>query len=197
MNVNGIELLGWCPELKAEYLKNWIRENKPTVIVEIGVYGGASLIPMALESLNYGSKVVGIDPWNVGACLMGMKTKENRDWWRNHAELDYVQASCRKAIDDLGLTNVELWQGTSDNFKNSFQDNEIGLLSIDGNHGDQALIDGQNYLRRVKPGGLIACDDEWWREKDKPTVQIMIDWLLANGCTYLESVEGCAMLRKN
>lgn len=197
MNVNGIELLGWCPENKAEYLKSWIREHKPMAIVEIGVYGGASLIPMALEGFNYGAKVVGIDPWDSKVCLQGMKSRENRDWWRNHSELDLVQSSCRDALQKLGLNNVELWVGTSDFYKNSFQDNEIGLLSIDGNHGQQALIDGKNYIRKVKVGGLIACDDEWWKEGEVATVQALIDWLKANNCTYLESIDGCAMLRKD
>jgi hypothetical protein len=110
--------------------------------------------------------------------------------------LTLVEDRCRQAITQLGLTNVELWKGTSDHYRNSFQENEIDVLSIDGNHGPQALVDGKNYLRKVKVGGLIACDDVWWTEGKVFTVKAMVNWLCENGCRSLGVIEGCEMLEK-
>ena len=196
MDLSDISLIGWCPPEKEDYLTKWIRNHAPSLIVEIGVYGGKSFIPMAYEARNYPSKCVGIDAWDKDVCLEGMTNLTDRAWWRYSSQMARVEASCRRAIHNLELKNVELWKGTSDLYKNSFQEDEIGLLSIDGNHGPQALIDGQNYLKFVAPGGLIACDDSWWEEGGVKTVQIMIDWLLSNGCIHLETIEGCAMLQK-
>jgi predicted O-methyltransferase YrrM len=203
MELPGVELLGWCSPEKEEWLTKWIRVHEPKLIVEIGVYAGASLIPMAFESKAY-SRCVGIDPWELEACLEGMLDPVSRHWWtsdftvRASSENQWPEAEavCRNAIEKLGLTNIELWKGTSDFFKDSFEDESIDLLSIDGNHGPQALIDGKNYLRKVKPGGLIACDDATWNEDKVMHVKAMIDWLLANGCNHLGTVGDCAMLSR-
>lgn len=196
MTLSDVQLIGWCPPPKRDFLVDWITQRKSVVIVEIGVYGGASLIPMAWACREWHSKCVGIDPWDPKACLEGMKSSANRDWWRRLSHLGLVEERCREAIGQLGLTNIELWKGTSDQYRNSFRDSEIDVLSIDGNHGAQALVDGKNYLGKVKIGGLIACDDVWWTEGKVFTVRVLVDWLIENGCKTLGVIEGCEMLEK-
>jgi hypothetical protein len=190
------DLPGWCPPAKEKFLTDWVREHKPKVIVEIGVYGGRSLLPMALIGKEYGAKVVGIDCWDPTPCLEGMVEPHNKDWWKNHSHLGPVHKACKDAIAALGLTNVELWQGTSDQYSKSFQDKEIGLLSVDGNHGPQALVDVMNYFRFVAPGGLIAMDDTNWTEGGVMHVRHAIEWLTEQGCQRLAEVDECTMLQR-
>src|SRR5271155_2865720 len=41
------QLEGWCSDLKATTLVDLVLKVRPQVIVEIGVWGGKSLVPMA------------------------------------------------------------------------------------------------------------------------------------------------------
>ena len=201
MELNGITLHGWCSPDKARYLGDWIAKNQPRVIVEIGVYGGACLLPMAYEAMKYHpltpTKVVGIDPWDVSACLEGMVEEHNRDWWERHSHLGPVYASCKAAIASLGLTNIELWVGTSDQYAGSFEPQQINLISIDGNHGFPVERDVRNYLRLLAPGALIAMDDTDWVEGGVKHVRRAIDFLIESGCTELAVVDGCTMLMRS
>ena len=54
------ELEGWCTDNKASILIDLILESKPTIIVEIGVFGGKSLVPMAfaLKENNWGKALL-------------------------------------------------------------------------------------------------------------------------------------------
>lgn len=196
MNFAGIDLPGWCSFEKQGYLRKWISEHKPPVIVEIGVYGGACLVPMAFEGNMYGAKTVGIDPWSVDPCLEGMVDTPNIEWWQSHSRLGDAHAACKKAIDRLKLKNTELWVGTSNLYRHSFQDNEIGVLSVDGNHGPQAVLDAMHYYPKVAPRGLIAMDDTGWSEGGVFYVQQAIEWLREQGCEFLVNVDGCTMVQK-
>jgi len=198
MQLTDIKLEGWCSPEKEKWLTDWIEARRPKLIVEIGVYGGASLIPMAVAAASYPSRVYGIDPWEIAACLEGMVDRTSVEWWThpNQIPLSKLENDCRKAVRDLNLTNVQFLKGHSDLFADAFDDNSIDLLSIDGNHGPQALIDGQNYLRKVKRGGLIACDDEDWTEGGVKTVRLLVKWLLKNGCKSRGTITDCAMIQK-
>lgn len=196
MDLNDYTFLGWCSPEKRDYLMNWITTYKPKVIAEIGVFGGACLIPMAIAGQPHGAKTVGIDPWEVGPCLAGMVEQANRDWWAQHSSLKNAYHAAKDAVAKFELKNTELWVGTSNHYKDSFQDNEIGVLSIDGNHGPQAILDAKNYFRKVAPGGLIACDDTDWVEGGVFNVRHAIDWLRDQGCEFLSIVDTCTMLVK-
>jgi len=75
------QLEGWCSYQKAAILIDFILKIKPQVILEIGVFGGKSLVPMAIAVKENGSgKVYGIDPWDCGASVEGMD-KPNKEWW--------------------------------------------------------------------------------------------------------------------
>jgi hypothetical protein len=196
-------LPGWASPAKIDYVCEWIWKNVAHEIVEIGVYGGRLLLPMAIElkAMDDGGFAVGIDPWSVGACLEGMKSPENIEWWSKNADLERAAGACWLAIQRLGLSDhVGLHVGTSDEFVKT--DGEfwkgIDLLSIDGNHGaEPAMRDFKNYVPLVRSGGLIVADDEGWTEAGEPTVAKAIEWAKTDGgCEYLCSVDGAAMLRK-
>jgi len=80
-------LEGWCSFDKANKLYQLVIENKPKVIVEIGVFGGKSLFSqaLALQENNFG-KIYGIDPWSKEASIENLKDPIDIKWW---SELDY------------------------------------------------------------------------------------------------------------
>lgn len=170
-------LEGWCSQNKASILIDYILKTKPTKIVEIGVFGGKSLIPMAIALRVTGQgKIYGIDPWDAKASIQGMLDKGNRDWW---LRLDYeeIRNALICKIEQLGLQNqVELIQSTS---SNCFSIHDIDILHLDGNHSNtNSFNDVNKWVPLVKVGGLIILNDMHWSEKDALlSMQGAIDWL--------------------
>ena len=88
---------GWCPDSKAIRLYDLILEKKPKVIVEIGVYGGQSLVALAAAAEQIDdAKVFGFDPYNDEECqqydLNGSKI--------DHGKIDWVEIE-RKARETI------------------------------------------------------------------------------------------------
>lgn len=154
------ELHGWCTPHKATLLMDIIYMMKPQTVVEIGVFGGASLVPMAfaLKDLG-GGKVYGIDPWDRDASLQGM-TGVNQEWWGslNH---EAIYQSLVAKINEYDLSRqIELIRTTSAAAPEIYG---IDVIHIDGNHSDEAsFIDVTKWVPFVRKGGLIIFDDMTW-----------------------------------
>lgn len=153
------KLDGWCSVPKAFALASAVLTLRPKVVVELGVYGGRSLIPMALALKEIGEgKCIGIDPWDQNASIQG-QTQEHVNFWGtlNHGNImDTFIAN----MDKLEVRPfVEVIRMRSDAYN---PPNEINILHTDGNHGDQAVRDVARYAPRVPVGGLVFMDDINW-----------------------------------
>jgi len=176
------QLEGWCSFAKAAVLIDLILIKNPQVIVEIGVFGGKSLIPMAiaLKELNKGI-AFGIDPWSVSASVEGMDN-ENYSWWSqiNHdAFFEYLAAK----IDQFGLQDqIQLIRQTSEQADLIYN---IDLLHLDGNHSEKcACLDVEKWVPLVTRGGIIAFDDTNWS-----TTQKAVEWLDTHCIRWVEFIE--------
>lgn len=153
-------LQGWATVEKAQTLAMFVLTMRPRTVVEIGVFGGRSLIPMAMALRHLGStgRVVGIDPWSMDASIVGQEG-ENREWWGklNH---EAIFQGFLTTINKMGLNEVvEIRRMTSDDYEPK---NGISILSIDGNHGPQVLRDIKRYAPKVAIGGYLILDDLHW-----------------------------------
>lgn len=156
---------GWCTVEKATNMMDLIYEVKPQTCVEIGVFGGSSIYPTAcaLKFLGQG-KVYAIDPWKNSPCLEGYESNDpNYQWW-GHVNLDKIYLDFLKMLNQFELNQYcSPMRMTALNALNSFADNSIDILHIDGNHTEEnALQDAQKYLPKVKQGGYIWFDDVNW-----------------------------------
>lgn len=152
---------GWATPQKGCTLAALVFALRPQTVVEIGVWGGRSLVPMALALNEIGAgKAIGIDAWNTQASLDQMADEANRKWW---ASIDYRQPydDLLKHIAELKLEHViKLARSNSDDFE---PPERIDILHIDGNHdGDHPLRDAQRYASKVTPGGIVILDDLDW-----------------------------------
>jgi len=150
---------GWCTPEKACAMASAILTMRPEVVLEIGIWAGRSLIPMAMavHHVKQG-KVIGIDPWSAEAATVGQEGA-NFQWWRD-VPYEMIYNQFLKDVQRFGVSQViEIHRKKSDDVD---PPKNIGLLHVDGNHGPQAVRDVDRFAPNVRVGGLVFCDDIGW-----------------------------------
>jgi len=158
------DCVGFCDIQKIQGMSNFIQTRNLKTYVEIGVYGGKSLLPNAyvMKTLGPGFLAIGIDPWTVEDAMQtlqdeatttrineGTKTIDFDQVYNNVVSIinkydmqDYCKLIRKKSSDAISEIDT------------------IDLLHIDGNHGTQAVIeDFEKYFPKIRSGGLIWFDD--------------------------------------
>jgi predicted O-methyltransferase YrrM len=154
------QLEGWCTKNKASILMDIIFMLKPKILVEIGVWGGKSLVPMAYAlKVNQSGKIYGIDPWSNAESMNGMEGI-NLEWW-GKVDHEKVMRGLQSKIIEFGLDEqIELIRSTSEQAPPI---PSIDILHIDGNHSELAAkIDVLKWVPLVRKGGIIIFDDTTW-----------------------------------
>lgn len=190
-------LHGWCEPAKQITLANYVFAIKPKCIVEIGVWGGKSLIPMAMADRALvrasSAKVVAVDPWAASSSVDG-QTGVDAEWWNNQKNHELVYESFREALARLGLTHVQVCRKPSDEAIETVRFyGPISILHIDGNHGPQAIKDVMNYAPMIEVGGICVLDDLNWAGG---AVGKAAEWLKANGFLELHPLGTGAVFQK-
>lgn len=192
------QLQGWCSDQKAALLYSLVRDYKPTTAVEIGIYGGRSIVPIAsaIKDNSHGS-VYGIETWSGAAATTYRTNFANDFWWMN---IDFIQikADFYKYISQYELHDViRVIEAPSEKCGSLFDC--IDFLHIDGGHSTYgAAQDVVNYVAKVPSGGIIVYDDINW-----PSTAAGLD-ILRDCCQLLhvvtaygsETEPGCAAFRK-
>lgn len=173
---------GWCSNQKHNDLFHYIEKMKCKNGLEIGVFGGSSLIREGLAIKENGGQLIGIDPYTVeDSNKYDEEGTENFEWW-GKVDYDFIKNDCLDKIEKYDLQdNVKLIITNSNNYKDKVKNNSLDFLHIDGNHTEkQSLEDCQNYLPKLKQGGLLVMDDI-----DYKTVKKARDFLEKN-CKMLK-----------
>lgn len=172
------QMQGWCTVEKALAMAQLIEDTKPNVIVELGVFGGRSLIPQALalqaqqSSPVSPARIYGIDPWKKDACLEGTNDKANDEWWAK-LDLEAIHRGCMEVIWHYNLDrHCTVIRAAGEHVAELFPDfdgaESIDILHIDGNHSELASTrDVGLWLPRVASGGYIWLDDTDWATTQK------------------------------
>jgi hypothetical protein len=151
---------GWTSHEKAQAMASCILALRPLVSVEIGVYAGKGLISMGLahKHLHRGT-VMGIDPYSALVSAEGQIKPIDKEWW---GKLDHeaIYKVAKESIEQLDLEKyVQLIRKKSDDVT---PPKNIGVLRIDGNHGEQAIRDVKRFCPFVISGGFLFLDDLDW-----------------------------------
>jgi hypothetical protein len=158
---------------------------RPHVIVEIGVWMGGSLIPMAIaqrEIVRHELAIspdpwrvpmrhtYAIDPWTTAASVQGQEGA-NKEWWSlvDHAQARAVfEARLQRHQLDQPYPIVRTLAQPSDDVQPGAlgtltkPNAKIDLLHIDGNHAAQAARDVERFAPCVRLGGILVLDDVGW-----------------------------------
>jgi hypothetical protein len=170
---------GWCLPAKAAHLSELIESYKPGLIVEVGVFGGKSLIPMAMAAQHNGTGIVyGIDPWSADAALEGEKDEANRTWWGQTIELETIYRKFIQHVMRLNLTHECRWiRARSEDVVGMFPRESIEFFHLDSNHSELVSCrDVELWEPKISPRGFWVLDDSDW-----PTQQKAIGMIKARG----------------
>ena len=162
---------GWCSLEKARMLAGLIMREKPKTVVEIGVFGGKSLVPLALavKQVDEGGMVYAIDPYTPAACAEGHDADDaNHRWWKEVPLAEVFTSLCQHLAQWHLWPWVRLLCAPAQRVCNVFDDTPIDVLHLDGNHSELASCrDVQLYGPRIRTGGWLWFDDTGWETTQK------------------------------
>jgi predicted O-methyltransferase YrrM len=163
---------GWCSLHKAHTLYDLARSEGCEIAVEIGVFGGKSLFPIAKAFSDKGSgKIYGIEPWENDIAVETPTSEENDQWWRS-LDFPMVKRAFLVRLAELSLEkHVKLLEVPSDAATLVFQSprfaGKIDLVHIDGSHSlEESAFDSTHWFRLLRSGGHIVLDDINWETLD-------------------------------
>lgn len=172
-------MAGWCEPSKALVLADLILTNHPQLIVEIGIFGGRSLMPMAqaVRHAGYNAEVWGIDPWTIEAALEGDVGAANAQWWSSIDHEGVYRGFIQKVL-SFGLTKECRWlRMRGDRAARLFDDGSVNLLHLDANHSEQASCrDVMTWKDKISAAGILVLDDADW-----PSQQAAVRLIKDNG----------------
>jgi predicted O-methyltransferase YrrM len=186
-----LEITGWCSPEKANDLALAVLKTRASFVVEIGVWGGRSCIPMAMACAEQQHGVVwAIDPWSPAASVDGYDGV-NANWWgiQDH---EAVYRSFLGIVKSNGLDQyVKVIRSKSDLVK---PPEVIDVLHLDGNHSEQTVRDVMHFAIKVRPGGFCYIDDIEW---SGGFVKLGVEKLLTMGFTRLFDRDTGAMFQRD
>lgn len=188
-------LYGWCSQEKAAHFFDLVLEVKPKVCVEIGVFAGSSVFPVAsaLKFLGEGI-IIGIDSWDNLESIRYFNTVSDGPhvlWW-SRADLNYFYNAY---VNMLAKYTLEKYCVTirSTSANAASQIDTIDILYIDGNPGEEAFTqDVLLYLPKVRSGGYIWVNDCLAVNKQQGLDHLM------DYCDGIKAIENgtCVLLKK-
>lgn len=165
-------LEGWCTREKAMAISDIITAEKPQICVEIGVYGGRSLVPAAAAlRMNGSGSIYGIETWRPDVAVEHATNAENDAWWQK-IDFHALKTNFLRFVAEHDLASqIRIVEAPSANAAALF--NQIDYLHIDGAHSIyNAAEDAVLYSKKVKREGIIIMDDAEW-PSTAPAISIL------------------------
>jgi len=143
-----------------------VEDGYHTAMVEIGCYRGEST---RIWSTMF-NEVYAIDPWEYETAYMLRefnhvckqqpleKIKEELDW----ENIGTIATGVEDSFDEVTKTrkNIFKMKGTSMELCNTFEEEELDFVYIDGDHSYEAVVDDiMGWLPKLKPNRFIAGHD--------------------------------------
>ena len=182
------KLPGWCDLEKAERLFELASGDLPDrTLVELGVFGGRSFLPLALGCSLYegkpGRHVYGIDPYKLSAALEGEHYPGQVEWW---TAVDF-EGTLQGVVDLIERESLgpfaTLCRHRS--LPATLLPGPVAVLHQDGNHSeDVSLEEAKQYLPLMAPRGYWVIDDTNWA-----SLRMAQYYLLENGMRCIENHE--------
>jgi predicted O-methyltransferase YrrM len=163
-----VDFGGGCSAYKAEILAGLVVEGSLRRAIDIGVYRGRSLLPLAAAFRSLGAgEVVGIDPFEATAAVQSDPHTIGPallDEWATTQNWEAIFRGVVDLLDDEGLAPfARIVREPATAAARHFELGSLDLVHIDGNQDARAVAaDLRSYRPLVRPGGFIVLDDVSW-----------------------------------
>lgn len=175
---------GWLTVDRANEMYDLVRQIQPQYVVEIGVFGGRSLIAQAMALRDNGrGKIIGIDPWKRAVAVDAQTDEQAAAWWRDSVDYYKIHQGCMDAIWTLDLDRfVTIIRSTSKDCVDIIP--MCDIIYIDGGHSEASSCEDVSlYLPKVKQNGWIWFDDADWKTTQAALGMIDQQCKLVRDCT--------------
>lgn len=182
---------GWCWPEKACAMAELIISTNAQKVVEIGIFGGRSLVPQALALKSLGNGLIlGIDPWRKESSIEGGADPATEKWWKT-LDLHSIHKEFMEHVWRLNLQDhCLIMRSGSEVCVRLFQDQSIDILHIDGNHSELVSCrDVKLWCPKVRVGGHIWFDDTNWESVSKAL------WMLDQCCSRVMDEKTCRLYK--
>jgi predicted O-methyltransferase YrrM len=173
--------VGWCSPEKATNMMNLIHDHHAKLCVEVGVFAGCSFYPIvAALAFQQEGVVFAIDPWTSQVCVEGYQPTHHHYIRWSQIDLTKIFYGFLDKMHDQGMDPYyAIMRMSSAQAHAFFSDNSIDFLHIDGDHREaSAISDVENWLPKVKSGGIICFDDAWWESTKKAVEMLLIECII-------------------
>lgn len=164
---------GWCSPSKAGDLASLVVAMGGGTVVEIGLWGGRSFIPMALAVAYCGKgRAVGIDSFEGAAAAEG-EDEIHAEWWKR-VPFERIEEIFLENLAESGAQEFcEIIKRRSDDVE---PPHDITVLHVDGQHQERAISDVSRFAPNVVLGGYAVLDDVNWEGGNvQKSMQILLD----------------------
>ena len=151
----------WCSPEKINVLMDVILITQPKKCVEIGVFTGSSLLPIAatLQYLKKG-KVFAIDAWSNAKATENLDRSDPKYKWWSQADMKAAFSKCSEMIKEWRLRKVCTILHESSQEAAGKIENNIDFLHFDGGFSEKtSLQDVLLYIPKVREGGYILLSN--------------------------------------
>lgn len=160
---------GWCRLEKALRLAEIIIDNKLERIIEIGIFGGRSIVPMALAVREQKRGCVfGLDPWDIEHATEGANGEAQDIWWKN-LDFEAIRESFESHVNRHRLWEYLKWSRVgSVEAANMWKDGWADLVHLDADHAEETSCrDVRLWVPKVRESGWFVVDDSNWPTQRK------------------------------
>ncbi len=178
----GHKLLGWHSPQESHLYNEMVRALNSGTIVEVGVFGGASLLGVIESCQQTDSHIYGVDPWDKIIIANGMPMpKDQQTTYRER--IKKIRLNLENIIQcEKYDTHATLIHDFSVNAALQFGTESVDVVFIDGDHSyDAVLEDMSAWFPTIKQGGTMWGDDYGGWESVRMAVK---DYCKDNGVEF-------------
>jgi predicted O-methyltransferase YrrM len=158
------KIYGWHSPEESAFYNRLVQKLDHGTIVEVGVYGGASLLGVIDSCIQTGSHIYGIDPWEKVESANGMKMSDiQKRTYRD--KIKSIRISLENIIKAEHYDEyITLIHELSESASQQFDDASVDVIFIDGDHSYDAVYNDLSvWLPKLKTHGTIWGDDFGWQ----------------------------------
>lgn len=183
-------LEGWCTVEKAWKMVSLCIERNPKIIVESGVFGGRSLLPLAFVARDLGTVAYGVDPWTVPAALEGNESEQAHvEWWTQNMDINNIYRGFIQQVQKWSLLENCIWLRMKGHEAcRCFDDGSIEFFHLDSNHSELVSCqEVEDWGPKMAPKSIWVMDDAKWPSQQKAIgmIQSLGFKIIFDGETYL------------